>query len=240
LVRKLLVALGVLVLLLLVADRVAPVVAGAAVAREVRSEAGLRSDPEVTIHGFPFLTQALSGRYDDVEVRARGVQVGDLGGIEVDSHFRGLHAPLGEVVGRTLDSVPVDVVDGTATIGYADLARAAGPPEGLTVDRITRDGDGMRVHGTVTVGGQTFRASAGASVRVSGDGLVVTARSVDVEDLPGGVPGLPDLAGRFGFSVPLRGLPFHLRITDVRAADDGLHVSAQARDLVLGQGGLGG
>lgn len=236
--RKLLVAVGVLVLLLLAADRVAPVVAGGIVAKRVGSEAELSTPPEVTFHGFPFLTQAVGGRYDDVQVTARGVRVGALRGIEVDSHFRGLHAPLGDVIGRNLQTVPIDRIGGTARIGYADLVRAADLPQGVTVDSVSRDGDGLRINGTARFAGRSVTASATASVGVSGDALVVTAKKVTFDEPPDGVPGMQVPADQLSFSVPMRGLPFHLRITDVRPADDGLRVSAEARDVVFGQGGL--
>ena len=43
------------------------------IARTLRAEAGLGFDPWVGILGFPFIPQALSRHYDEVEIKANGV-----------------------------------------------------------------------------------------------------------------------------------------------------------------------
>ena len=58
--KKLLVALLVLLALLVGADRVAEQVAEGRIADQLRAD--LSSAPQVEIGGFPFLTQALAGR----------------------------------------------------------------------------------------------------------------------------------------------------------------------------------
>ena len=66
--RALLVVLLLLAGLVLLADRVAVGVAEDQVAQQLAGKGGLVGTPEVDITGFPFLTQALARRLDEVRV----------------------------------------------------------------------------------------------------------------------------------------------------------------------------
>lgn len=76
-VRKLLIGVVATVLAVVVgavgADFGAAIYAEYRLARSVRSAAELQHDPSVAILGFPFATQAMDHRYDEVEIRANGV-----------------------------------------------------------------------------------------------------------------------------------------------------------------------
>ncbi len=74
--RGLLILLVVFGCLLVVADRVAVAVAQDRVADRIAEQGGLPGPPVVDITGFPFLTQALSGRYDDVRISLSAAQLG--------------------------------------------------------------------------------------------------------------------------------------------------------------------
>ncbi|HEY0805537.1 MAG TPA: DUF2993 domain-containing protein, partial [Pseudonocardiaceae bacterium] len=43
------------------------------VSKKMRTNLNLANDPSVNIHGFPFITQALAGDYQDITVNATGV-----------------------------------------------------------------------------------------------------------------------------------------------------------------------
>ena len=73
------------------ADYGAAALTESAVAREMRSQLGLTDDPSVRFNNFPFLTQAISGRYRSVDVVAdhAAVAAGDRLGEErevVEAH----------------------------------------------------------------------------------------------------------------------------------------------------------
>ncbi|HEY9476143.1 MAG TPA: DUF2993 domain-containing protein [Mycobacteriales bacterium] len=231
--RKLLASLLALAVLLVIVDRVSSAVAAGVLADQIRTEASLGTDPHVTFGGFPFLTQAADGRYHDVRVAVEGVPVGRLRGVAVDAHLHDVHLPLADVVGRHVGRIPVDQVTGTATVAYPELARAVGSARGARIDSVSRDGDGLKVRATASIAGQELTATARASVRVDQGALVVTANRVTVDNLPGNALGAAALAGQLSFRVPLDGLPFNLRVTDVHVGDHGLGVSAQAHDVVL-------
>ena len=223
--------LAVLLLLLLglgvLLDRVAVGVAEDRVGRELAARGGLSGHPEVDIRGFPFLTQAVDGRYDDVRI---SLTAGDLGrpeGTAADVVLRGVRLPLSAVLSGEVREVPVERIDGTATLSYDLLAGELG---GNTT--LAREGDRLRITRTVDVLGYTLPVTALGTATVDGDALVV-----DVEEVAGAgvdVPGF--LVSRTSDLLDLRypvDLPFGLDVTGVRPDDEGVAVRVEATDTVL-------
>jgi hypothetical protein len=228
-VRALLVVLLLLGGLLLAADRGAEAFAEDRVAQLVAERGGLAGRPEVEIGGFPFLTQAVDGRYDDVRIGLTGADLGQPEGTRADVSLRGVRVALSDVLSGSVQQVPVERVDGTATLAYALLAAELGP--GTTV---TRNGDGLRVQRTVEVAGVSVPLTATGTVSLDGDTLVV-----DVEDASGAGVDVPDLlvdqvddALDLRYRIPQ--LPFGLQVTGVAPADEGVRVQVEATDTVLG------
>jgi hypothetical protein len=228
-VRALLVVLLLLGGLALAADRGAEAFAEDRVAQLVAERGGLAGRPEVEIGGFPFLTQAVGGRYDDVRIGLTGADLGQPEGTRADVSLRGVQVALSDVLSGSVQQVPVERVDGTATLAYALLAAELGP--GTTV---TRAGHGLRVQRTVEVAGVSVPLTATGTVSLDGDTLVV-----DVEDASGVGVDVPDvLVDRVGDALDLSyripQLPFGLQVTGVAPADDGVRVQVEATDTVLG------
>jgi hypothetical protein len=211
------------------ADRVAVGIAEDKVAEQLAAKGGLSGTPTVDIAGFPFLTQAVAGRYDDVRISLTAEELGQPAGTRADIALHGVHVPLSSVVSGSVEKVPVDRVDGTATLSYALLSAQLG---GDTTLR--REGDGLRITKTVEVLGQTLPLTAVGTVSLDGNQLVV-----DVEKAAGAgvdVPGF--LVSRVSDLLDLRydvpALPFGLQLTGVRPAADGVDLELAARDTVLG------
>ena len=227
--RALLVVLLLLGGLVLAADRIAEGVAEDRVAQLVAERGGLAGEPAVEIGGFPFLTQAVRGRYDDVRISLTGAEMGQPEGTSADVSLRGVEVALSDVLSGSVQQVPVERVDGTATLAYALLAAELGP--GTTVTRI---GDGLRVQRTVEVAGVSVPLTATGTVSLDGDTLVV-----DVEDASGAGVDVPDLLvdqvdDALDLRYPIPQLPFGLQVTGVAPADDGVRVQVEATDTVLG------
>ena len=227
--RALLVVLLLLGGLLFAADRGAEALAEDRVAQLVAERGGLAGRPEVEIGGFPFLTQAVGGRYDDVRIGLTGADLGQPEGTRADVSLRGVQVALSDVLSGSVQQVPVERVDGTATLAYALLAAELGP--GTTV---TRNGDGLRVQRTVEVAGVSVPLTATGTVSLDGDTLVV-----DVEDASGAGVDVPDLLvdqvdDALDLRYPIPQLPFGLQVTGVAPADDGVRVHVEATDTVLG------
>lgn len=226
--RALIVVLLLLSGLALAADRVGEAVAEDRVAELVAERGGLSGEPAVEIGGFPFLTQALGGRYEDVRISLTGADLGQPEGTSADVSLQGVQVALSDVLAGSVPQVPVERVDGTATLSYALLAEQLG-----TGTTLSRDGDGLQVDTTVEVAGQTVPLTATGTVRLQGGTLVV-----DVDDAVGAGVDAPDafvdeLSDALDLRYQLPELPFGLRVTGVTPADDGVRVRVEATDTVL-------
>ena len=226
--KALLVVVVALLALAVVADRVAVGVAEERVAGELATKGGLQGAPTVDITGFPFLTQALAGRYEDVRVSLTAEQLGQPEGTRADVALRGVEVPLSSVLSGSVAEVPVERIDGTATLSYALLSsQLAGDTT------LAREGDGLRITRTVEILGQRLPLTAVGKVTLEGSDLVV-----DVSEAAGAgvdVPGwlLSQAADRLDLRYSVPALPFGLQLTSVTPAEDGVEVSVEATATVL-------
>ncbi|MCU1587530.1 MAG: uncharacterized protein JWN31_1023, partial [Frankiales bacterium] len=214
--------------LALAADRIAVHVAEDRVGSELARQGGLSGSPTVDINGFPFLTQAVAGDYRDVRISLTADELRQPAGTQAGVTLRGVHVPLSSVLSGSVDRVPVDRIDGTATLSYALLSAQLG---GDTTLR--REGDGLRITKTVQLAGYTLPLTATGTVTLKGNDLLIhvdraAGAGVDVPSfLVNRVSDLLDLT----YSIPA--LPFGLRLTGVRPGADGVVVQVQATDTVL-------
>ncbi len=228
---RVLLAVVVLVLVLggaaLVADTVAEGIAEDRVAAALQDSGDLAGAPQVDVAGWPFLTQAVAGTYDEVRIALTAGDLGQPEGTRADVTLRGVHVPLSDALSGSVQEVPVDRVDGTATLSYDLLSRELGG--GTTLERA---GDGLQVTRTVEVLGYTVPLTAVGDVVLQGDDLVVeveeaAAAGVDVPDFV-----VDRAVGLLDLRYPVR-LPFGLQLTGVTPADDGVDVAVEARDTVF-------
>ena len=225
--RALLVLIFVLGALLVIADRVGVAVAEQRVAESIAEQAGLPDPPQVDVVGFPILDDALRGSYDEVRISFDAEDLGQPAGTRADVVLRGAEVPLSELFG-VVERVPVDRLEGTATVSYELLAAQLG---GDT--RLERDGDGLRLTRTVELLGQQVPLTASGTVALEGSDLVV-----DVEDaagagveLPGFLVDQADDLLDLRYTVPP--LPYGLQLSAVRPADDGVVIDLEATGTVL-------
>jgi len=228
-VRGLLILLVVLGALFVLADRVGVAVAEDRVAERIAEQAGLPGPPEVDIVGFPFLTQAVSGRYDEVRIALTAADLGQPEGTGADVALHGVEVPLSDVLAGSVQEVPVDRVDGTATLSYALLSAQLG---GDT--RLEREGGGLRITRTVELLGQQVPLTASGDVTLDGSDLVVDVQEAEGAgvELPGVVVDRASDLLDLRYTVPA--LPFGLQLTSVRPAADGVVVDVAATGTVLG------
>ena len=227
--RALIVVLVLLLGLAVLADRVAVGVAEDRVGQELAAKGGLAGMPAVDIRGFPFLTQAAAGRYDDVRISLTAEQLGQPEGTRADIALHGVHVPLSSVLSGSVDRVPVDRIDGTATLSYALLSAKLGGDS-----TVRAEGDGLRVTKTVDLLGQTIPLTAAGTVTLDGNQLVI-----DVSKAAGAGVDLPAfLVSRASDLLDLRydlpALPLGLHVTGVTPFEDGVHLRLEAKNTVLG------
>jgi hypothetical protein len=226
--RGFLVVVLLLAGLAVLADRVAVGIAEDRVADQLAGKGGLVGTPEVDIAGFPFLTQVVSGRYEDVRVSLDAEELGQPQGTRADVSLRGVHVPLRTALSGSVQQVPVERIDGTATLAYDLLAAELGGNATLAPE-----GNGLRIGRTVEVLGQTLPVTAAGTVALEGDQIVI-----DVGQAAGAGVQLPGfLADRVSDLLDLRytvpELPFGLQLTGVAPGPDGVEVRVEATDAVL-------
>lgn len=221
---KWVVGIAVLLALLVGADRLAVRVAEGRIAQQLSST--LTGDPTVDIGGFPFLTQAVRGRYDDIRI-----------GGELAEPFSGFHAtlhdvevPPGAALSGDVAQVPVARAEGTVVVAYAQLA--ARFPNGSV--QVTPENGNLRVAGHVTILGEQVSASVLESVAVEDGRRLVTAPiDVTVDGLPDPGPVRAAVVDALRLDGRLPELPYALQLTGVTAAADGLRLSASAEDVII-------
>lgn len=227
--RVLLIAVLVLLGIAVAADRVLVLVSENQLAGAIQDEAQLPAEPDVSIGGFPFLTQAFAGRYDSVHL---GVDVQALGlpaGATADIELQGAQVPLTDVLSGSVTTVPVDKVVGTVTFPFDYIGEQLG---GATV---TRDGSGLHVETTVSVLGQDFPVAATAELTLVGHEVALAASNVEGfgAELPDAVT--EAVLALLDITVPVPELPLGLVFTDIQVVGDGMQVVAEGNDIVLEQ-----
>ncbi|MFG2627878.1 DUF2993 domain-containing protein [Streptomyces sp. NPDC048473] len=223
--RILLVIVVVLGGIFVAVDRVAVYFAESEVEGRVQVTGATIGSTDVSIKGFPFLTQVAGSQLDEVDVK--------ITGIETDANGRRLrisrmNAALHEVkLADGYSSATAARATGTAVISYEDLTRAAS--DGVVVEY---GGDGkVKVTGTVDVLGNPLSRSVLSTVTlVDGHTLKVHADKVPGE----GIPGLEGLVRKkTDFEREVGGLPSGLKLQKIQPTADGLEISVVGTDVRL-------
>ncbi|MFP1626202.1 DUF2993 domain-containing protein [Streptomyces sp. 5K101] len=231
--------------LFVAADRLAVGMAESEAADRIKSSQGLSETPEVSIGGFPFLTQVLGRELNEVDVSLSGITA-VAGGREVN--VTEVKAELRQVrVDGSFSSATAGRADGSARISYADLTEAA--PRGATVGYA---GPERAAKGQVKVTGPLTGLLEGAGVPVPdtlktllGDRQVSTYSTVGLSDgttvrltaeelprLP--VPGFDaELREAVDYDLKIDGLPSSISLDKVGVTDEGLRFSGTGTDVAL-------
>ncbi len=251
--RRLVIALLVLAGLLVAADFGAAALAESGVSREMRTQLGLADDPSVRINGFPFLTQAVGGRYSSVDVDANRISVGKLQELSVSAQLRDVEAPLSMLLGSGPKTLEVREVEGTVRVPADDLERLVPDVGDLRIETLdaaaladaAEESDDpaladldpertVRLVGTGTLP----RLPVALPGLSSGDEVeVMVIASLELAD--GRIRIAPrdvQLGGALEVPIDPGALPLEVVPTDVRAVNGQLEVSGKAADLVLGPG----
>ncbi|MQA86815.1 MAG: DUF2993 domain-containing protein [Streptosporangiales bacterium] len=222
--RKLIITLLVLAALLVVVDRVTQAAAQREVAQQVAQTYDLPDEPDVRIRGFPFLTQALGGRYREIDMITQKITVEDFRLERLDVQLNDVDAPLQALLQRDISEVSAQTVSGHVLVGFSEVRRHL--PGGM---QVRARGDDLELRGRATVFGRSVPVTA--VVDVAARGRTVTFRPTQIE--VNGVPGGSFLRDRFSLTLSLRELPMGLRPTDVRVTDGGVRIAATAEDVAL-------
>ncbi|SHG25335.1 Protein of unknown function [Jatrophihabitans endophyticus] len=188
--------------------------------------------PVVRVHGRPFLTQALRGRYRAVHVAGTGLRIGEMNGVALDAQLRNVYLPLRDLLGGRTEEVPCEHIEGRLVLPYDELARAARIP-GLEL-RPSRG----RVLATAALPvpgiSQLARVTGRAVLTLAeGNAVWLQVRGVSVAGI--NVPSivLGPLLPSLDVPIAMPVLPYGLRLDELRPEDDGLVVLASADAVVF-------
>ncbi|CAM5649558.1 LmeA family phospholipid-binding protein [Streptomyces aurantiogriseus] len=233
--RILLVVVVVLGGLFVLADRVAVNFAEDEAASKLKTTENLAATPDVSIKGFPFLTQVVGGELDDVEV---GIQDYEAVGAEgqkividdLKANMKGVE------FSGDYSSAIASTATGTASITYAELLKAAkseptevAPGVTANVVGLSDGGNGkikvtveatvlgtklpqpLTVLSSVTVEGDTVRVHAdtlpsfGGVQAAENEVRSITDFEQKIDDLPGGIQLDKVEAGKSGVEISVKG-----------------------------------
>lgn len=215
--------------ILIAADRVAVAVAQDRVATKLADQRPFSGTPSVSIHGFPFLTQAANGTYHDIELTGPGEPIAGMTGAHVDVELHGAHIPLSAV--RThVDTVPVDRVEVTITLPLQELARVAGVPD---LKLSARSGDLVAQAPVSLPGIGSVTLSGTVILNVTGSGLDGTLGDISALGgvLPSSVTNVAKQALHFHVALP--NLGFGSASVTAHVAGSSIVFAGSGRNVVL-------
>lgn len=229
--------------LFVIADRVAVGFAEDKAADRIKSTEGLAGTPDVSIEGFPFLTQVVGGELDDVKIGIKDYEA-STGGTSGTSAIRidDLNAEMhGVAFNGDYTSATADSATGSASIGYAELLKTAksqatqvGPGVTARVVGLSDGGDGkIKVAVEVSVGGTKVPqpVSVLSSVTVVGGNTV----KVHADSLPKLGVDLAENRVRAitDFEQKIDKLPGGIQLDTVQAAANGVDISVKGSNVKL-------
>lgn len=252
--KKLAITLVVLLALLVAADFGAAAIAERQVSKELRGQLNLAENPDVRIHGFPFLTQVAAGDYRNVDISADGVKADPLQHLGVAGTLHHARVDTQELINGDADTLDVDRVNGRVRlrasdvgriidvpdlsmnpISRADLAEASGGSDDAAAANVT----GVRLDGTMNIAGTENKVHVLAALVLQDDGKVrVEPRDFRLQnDI---VPNLqlPDMfkgvmREQFATTLDPGTLPFSVTPTALRAEPGSLIVEGNAEDVSI-------
>ncbi len=237
-VRKLLITLGAAVITVVVgavgADFGATIYAEYRLARTVRAAAGLPFDPSVAILGFPFIRQAAQHRFDEIEIKANGVDHPMVGRASLEATLHNIDLTDASWLIRPDANLPVGKLESRIIIDSGHLGRFMGIKDlmveapaketndatGGTTESGISGSKGLVFTGTPTEVGVDKPVSVAVDLSIGGaDQTTLVFTATDVQTGPGtadrAVPAdkKPAVLAAFSGSLPGQKLPFGVRPT---------------------------
>lgn len=212
------------------------------VAEQVANQKATSEKPDVTIEGFPFLTQVLAGRYDAIHI-----QLPDFSGPAgngktistkmLDVRATDVLAPL-DTIRTGNGDITAGAVTGTGLIDYGQIAKLVGQ-DGVELS----EKDGKLVgKAPVTALGQTVNITATAALAVKSGVVQVRFSDVKADGALADNPLVSNLVNSYvknlAFDIKVPTLPLKLVVQKVSPLPEGLQFTAGATDVPLNSSGL--
>lgn len=228
--RNTLIAVAVVALLGVAVDRVAKVVVEGQAERHIQETYGLTSSPDLTVGGFPFLTQILRRDLRRVSISAVGIPFGSATALSVDVTARHVELLPG-YEGRAAS------VTGTLTVPYADLVRLAQDAGAAAFDVSYGGEPGLvAIDATVDLPAGPVAVRASSEVLFADQTITVALASLEVAGTPAPAPVRQAVGDRLDFAIRLPTVPGvgEVGVQAVTATDDGVLVTVAGTDIAVG------
>ncbi|MGH8877267.1 MAG: LmeA family phospholipid-binding protein [Stackebrandtia sp.] len=228
----------ILVAVLVIGDRVAASIAGdklSDVIAKKATENDVKSakPPEVTMGGFPFLTQVIGGEYSRIDIELVEVGNDKITLPKLDIVASDVEASMSTAMGGS-GPVTASKLEAEADFSYDSLTKAI---DNASKTEITAKGsDTLEIKATVDVAGQPIDIVGSAKVDINENTLSVQAQDFQPDGAtvpPGGEQVLSDLTEKFSQEIPLPSMPFDLKLGDPKFEDDHIALSASAKNVPL-------
>src|SRR5271166_2948776 len=217
------ITLLVIVVLLVVADRAANAYTENQMASQIQSSLGLSGKPDVTIQGFPFLTQLAARDFRTVDVNASNETItassagsGLLKIASLTATLHGMHI-------HGTNSATIDQFNASALITFTALAEVGGIPQGITLSA----GGPNQIKAEISLG----PLSDSAVAQVTQTGLnQIAVKVIDA----GGIP-LDVLGNLANFTITIPKLPAGVKIQSISVTQQGRHITAAGQNTTLSE-----
>jgi hypothetical protein len=228
-------------------------------ARTVRSAAGLGWDPSAAILGFPFIPQAERRHYDEVEIRAYGVDHPVVGKVSLEATLHSIDltqaswliGPDAELpVGKVESRIIIDSTHVGRFMGINDLLVEAPPREtndatGGTTESGISSSRGLVFTGTPKAADYHEKVSVAVDLSIEGPEattLVFTATGVltgpGTADQPVPEDKIPAVLAAFSTSLPGQKLPFGVAPTSAGARGSDVVIEGIAEGVAIAMDGF--
>lgn len=228
--KKFWIVLACIAVFLVALDQVGVLVTDVALEGALRDRLHLDKKPKVRVHGIPFLTQVVGGKYHDIEVDASGLDADKLHNLHAEVRLRGVHVSISQLGRWDFSSIPIDHAKADITVPYSSLEAASGI-SGVT---IKPDGNEVEVSAPVSIGTQTITVTAKGHPTISHGALLLNPTDATAEGAP--IP--PSVLGTFKVPISVSSLPFGLKLNGIDVKQNGLVGKASVDDVTIQDGEL--
>ncbi|HEX6341578.1 DUF2993 domain-containing protein [Umezawaea sp.] len=249
--RRWIIAVLVLIALFVGADFALAAAGEYQVAQKMRTKLELTEDPSVRINGFPFITQALNGDYQDIEISATGVPVRDqLRDLEIQANLLHTRIELSNLLAGDTKGAKIDRVQGRVKIKANDLNRLVNqvtPFTDMAIEPDTRAGQpaaataaarttaAVKLTGNTTLAGRKISLTAYGTVTLVSGQVELAMNELKIDDVSL-EPFIQQLKQALSIKIDPGVLPFTVTPTAVQVESGAFTVEGTVDNIPLDQG----
>ena len=223
--RKLLISLFVLIVIVVGLDIGGRFYAESKASEAIGQQTGTAA-PDVDIHGFSFLVQAIPGHYQHVTLTSHDVTAGPISGIAATIELYDVNYPLGDAIKGNSDNLTAAQATLTGVIPDSEVT-AAMKQANVT---ISAGADGaIRLSTSISIAGHQIPVTADLVASYSDGTLHLDATGLTAAGIS--LSALTNLTKGLSLSLPLKDLPFTLDAATLTASGSNLILTASGNDV---------